>query len=93
LPVGQLDGGHISYALFGPFHRKISQSFLLFLIPLGIFYWPGWLLWSAVLLFLGLRHPMTSDDSAPLSQRHIWLGWFALTMFVLCFTPIPFYIN
>lgn len=93
LPVGQLDGGHIAYALFGRFHKRISQGFLFTLIPLGVFYWQGWLLWTTVLLFIGLRHPVTIDDSIPLSRRHIWLGWFALAMFVLCFTPMPFYIN
>lgn len=93
LPVGQLDGGHIAYALFGRFHKNISRAFLFFLIPLGIFYWQGWLLWAAVLMILGIRHPVTIDDSIPLSKRHTWLGWFALLMFVLCFTPMPFYIN
>jgi membrane-associated protease RseP (regulator of RpoE activity) len=93
LPVGQLDGGHVAYALFGPVHKRISQAFLFTLIPLGIFYWQGWLLWSTVLLFIGLRHPTTLDDSIPLSQRHVWLGWIALAMFVLCFTPMPFYIK
>jgi membrane-associated protease RseP (regulator of RpoE activity) len=93
LPVGQLDGGHVSYALFGTGHRRISLAFLFTLIPLGLFYWQGWLLWTTVLLFIGFRHPITLDDSIPLSKRHIWLGWFALTMFVLCFTPMPFYFN
>jgi len=93
LPVGQLDGGHVSYALFGNIHRRISQALLFTLIPLGIFYWQGWLLWSTVLLFIGLRHPITLDDSVPLKQRHVWLGWIGLAMFVLCFTPMPFYIN
>jgi membrane-associated protease RseP (regulator of RpoE activity) len=93
LPVGQLDGGHIAYALFGRIHKRISQGFLFSLIPLGIFYWQGWLLWTTVLLFIGLRHPVTLDDSIPLSRRHIWLGWIALAMLVLCFTPMPFYLN
>jgi len=93
LPVGQLDGGHVSYALFGNIHKRISQALLFTLIPLGIFYWQGWLLWSTVLLFIGLRHPITLDDSVPLKQRHVWLGWIGLAMFVLCFTPMPFYIN
>jgi len=93
LPVGQLDGGHVSYALFGQVHKRISQALLFTLIPLGIFYWQGWLLWSTVLLFIGLRHPITLDDSVPLKQRHVWLGWIGLAMFVLCFTPMPFYIN
>src|ERR1051326_1443044 len=39
LPVGQLDGGHVSYALFGRIHKRISQVFLFTLIPLGLFYW------------------------------------------------------
>ena len=93
LPVGQLDGGHVSYALFGGIHKRISQAFLFTLIPLGLFYWQGWLLWTTVLLFIGLRHPMTLDDSVPLRPRHTILGWIALTMFVLCFTPMPFYLN
>ena len=93
LPVGQLDGGHVSYSLFGSRHRHISQALIVALVPLGIFYWPGWLFWSAVLLFIGLRHPVTLDDSIPLKQRHIWLGWIALVLLALCFTPIPFYIN
>ena len=93
LPVGQLDGGHVSYALFGRIHKRISQAFLFTLIPLGLFYWQGWLLWTTVLLLIGFRHPVTLDDSVPLSKRHVWLGWIALAMFVLCFTPMPFYLN
>jgi membrane-associated protease RseP (regulator of RpoE activity) len=93
LPVGQLDGGHVCYALSKSFHRKISLALLVTLVPLGIFYWQGWLLWSTVLLFIGLRHPATVDDSVPLEPRHIWLGWIALAMFILCFTPIPVYMN
>jgi membrane-associated protease RseP (regulator of RpoE activity) len=90
LPVGQLDGGHVSYALFGRIHKRISQAFLFTLIPLGLFYWQGWLLWTTVLLIIGFRHPVTMDDSIPLTRRHTWLGWIALAMFALCFTPIPF---
>lgn len=93
LPVGQLDGGHVSYALFGGVHKRISQAFLVTLIPLGLFYWQGWLLWTTILLFIGLRHPMTLDDSVPLKSRHTALGWIALAMFVLCFTPMPFYLT
>jgi len=93
LPVGQLDGGHVCYALFSGMHKRISQAFLFTLIPLGLLYWQGWLLWTTVLLFIGLRHPMTLDDSVPLGTRHTVLGWIGLTMFVLCFTPMPFYLN
>lgn len=93
LPVGQLDGGHVSYALFGSIHKRISKAFVFTLIPLGLFYWQGWLLWTAVLFFIGLRHPVTLDDSIPLKGRHTALGWIALAMFALCFTPMPFYLT
>lgn len=90
LPAGQLDGGHVSYAIFGRFHKRISQAVLFTLIPLGIFFWPGWLVWSTVLMFIGLRHPMTLADEEPLSPRHKWLAVFGLAMLALCFTPVPF---
>jgi membrane-associated protease RseP (regulator of RpoE activity) len=93
LPVGQLDGGHVMYALFRGKHSRISQAFLFTLIPLGLFYWQGWLVWTTVLLIIGIRHPATLDDSVPLSRRHTWLGWIALAMLVLCFMPIPAEIN
>jgi membrane-associated protease RseP (regulator of RpoE activity) len=93
LPVGQLDGGHVLYALFRGTHRRISRVLLFTLIPLGLFYWWGWLIWTTVLLFIGSGHPMTLDDSIPLKTRHTALGWIALAMFVLCFTPIPFYLS
>ena len=93
LPVGQLDGGHVSYSLLGGLHRKISQAIVFVLVPLGIFYWQGWLVWTAILLILGIRHPMTMNDFAPLKPRHARLGWIGLAMFVLCFTPMPFYVS
>lgn len=93
LPVGQLDGGHVSYALLGRWHRKISQAIVFVLIPLGIFYWQGWLAWTTVLLFIGTRHPMTLDETAPLCPRHRILGWTGVAMLGLCFTPMPFYIH
>jgi len=93
LPAGQLDGGHVAYALFGDFHKKISLGFVVTLVPLGIFFWPGWLVWTTLLLFIGVNHPVTLDDSVPLQRRHLWLGWIGLAMFVLCFMPIPFYVG
>ena len=89
IPVGQLDGGHIAYALFGRFHKRISQVFVVALLPLGIFYWPGWFVWIFLLAIMGTRHPPTMDDSVPLEPRHVKLGWFALVMFLLCFMPEP----
>jgi membrane-associated protease RseP (regulator of RpoE activity) len=87
LPIGQLDGGHILYAVFGPYHRVLSRLFVFALVPLGLLYWP-WLLWAAVLFFFGLRHPMIYD-AAPLDRRRTALGAVALAIFVLCFMLAP----
>jgi len=87
LPIGQLDGGHILYALAGERHKLISKIFIVILIPLGIFWWVWWF-WAAVLFFLGRRHPSIYDttDIGPARTR---LGWLALAVFVLSFTYAP----
>jgi hypothetical protein len=93
LPIGQLDGGHMIYSLFPGLHKRISQVLVAALIPLGIWFWQGWLLWFVLLLILRLRHPMTIDDSIPLESLHFKLAWFGLAMFVLCFMPTPIYVT
>jgi membrane-associated protease RseP (regulator of RpoE activity) len=90
LPAAQLDGGHITYALFRSYHRWISVAVVAILLPLAIYYWIGWGLWVIVLLVLRLYHPPTLDDSIPLSSRHTVLGWIGLAILILCFTPAPF---
>lgn len=89
LPVGQLDGGHVAYALSRRAHRIISRSFVFGLILMGIWFWTGWFVWAILLLVLGVRHPPTLDDARPLESRQTLLGWIGLAMFVLCFTPTP----
>jgi membrane-associated protease RseP (regulator of RpoE activity) len=87
LPIGQLDGGHILYALAGERHKLVSGFAIAALIPLGIFFWWVWLFW-AVLLFWGRRHP-TVYDSAELGESRRKLGWISLVVFLLCFTFAP----
>ena len=89
LPIGQLDGGHMVYALFRKGHKRLSQVLVFVLIPLGIFFWPGWLLLALMLMLLGTRHPPTLDDSLPLERRQILLAWIGLILLVLCFVPVP----
>ena len=89
LPVGQLDGGHILYALLGERHRWVSIAFILMLIPAGLYFWYGWLFWSGVLFFLARRHPAIYDVSNIGADR-VRLGLFALVMFLLCFMLAPF---
>ena len=93
LPIGQLDGGHILYALASEKHRRISLAMVGVLVPLGFFFWPGWLVWAVLLLLLGFRHPALLDRWAPLDRkRRLWAGM-ALLIFLLCFTPLPFVVR
>ena len=89
LPGGQLDGGHIVYALFPRSHRTISRLTVLALIPMGIFWWMGWLIWAILLLLSLMRHPPV-PEFPPLDRKRNLLGWFALLMFVLTIAPQPF---
>lgn len=88
LPIGQLDGGHIIYAFFRRQHKLLSRIFVLALVPVGFFYYWGWLAWAVILGIFGLRHPAIFDDT-PLGTTRVSLGWFALLMFILCFTVVP----
>jgi len=94
MPVGQLDGGHISYALFGENKHAILSRVIVFLLGLiGVFIWHGWLFWGGLLLLLGLRHPMPIDPFSQLDKKRKILGYLAFFIFFLCFTPMPFKID
>jgi len=90
LPIGQLDGGHIVYALVGQRHRLVSRVFVLALIPIGIFFWYGWLVWAGFFFFFGLRHPPTIYDPLNLDPGRKRLAWLALLILLLTFTATPF---
>lgn len=89
LPGGQLDGGHIVYALFPRAHKWVSISSILALVPLAFFGWVGWLLWAAILGVTGLRHPNV-PVIPELSASRRWLALFALLMLCLTLVPAPF---
>lgn len=99
IPAGQLDGGHILYALASEKHRRVSVMVAFALIAMGtlsIFarvFWEGWLMWGLLLLVFGFRHPMLLDRWEALDRgRRVW-ALVALAIFLLCFTPAPFVIR
>ncbi len=92
LPMGQLDGGHIVYGLFGKKHLWIARATLGAILLMGIL-WQGWLMWGVLAFVMGLRHPQPMDDVTPLDGTRRLLGWIALAILVLCFTPVPFSIT
>jgi membrane-associated protease RseP (regulator of RpoE activity) len=91
-PIGQLDGGHISYAVLGRRSTLVTLATVVILIGLT-FVSISWIVWTALtvgmLLVFGPRHPRTPDEHIPLDSGRMWLALFALAMFVLCFTPAP----
>jgi membrane-associated protease RseP (regulator of RpoE activity) len=94
LPVGQLDGGHVVYALFGPRYIWISRLSLAAILTLGLLrWWDGWLVWGILLLFMGLRHPPPLDPYTPLDPRRRFLGWLLLATLAVTFIPAPFSIQ
>jgi membrane-associated protease RseP (regulator of RpoE activity) len=88
-PVGQLDGGHIAYALLGEKSRKIAPYFIGIFVLMGIFFWFGWFVWALLIYFLGLKHPHISDEDKSLSPGRRLLGIMILIIFILSFTPDP----
>jgi len=90
IPVGQLDGGHVSYALFPKYHRYVSLGCLGLLLVCGLVFWYGWLMWAVLLAFLGWRHPPPFHDWVPLDRRRQILGFVTILVFILTFSPRPF---
>jgi membrane-associated protease RseP (regulator of RpoE activity) len=89
LPVGQLDGGHILYALIGEKNRVVGYAVFGIAILLS-FFWLGWIIWSALFWVIGFRHPPTLDRISPLSRKHKIIGIISLIIFILTFVPAPF---
>jgi len=90
LPVGQLDGGHVAYALLGETQNRIAKFVYAALIILGVVGWQGWLVWAVLLWFMGIRHPMPTDWWVPLDTKRKLVGWIAVGIFILTFIPVPF---
>ena len=89
LPIGQLDGGHMMYALFWKKSRMVSNFFYGVFLFICLFYYVGWLLLVVVLTIIR-RHPPTLDDDLPLDRKRQIIGVLTLILFVTAFTPVPF---
>ncbi len=90
IPVGQLDGGHVLYAMFPRYHRYVSLGCLGLLVICGLLFWEGWLIWALLLAFLGFRHPPPFYSWVPLDSSRRVLGIITLVVFLLTFSPSPF---
>jgi len=91
-PIGQLDGGHISYAVLG--RRSSAVTLVMVACLIGLAFWSmSWLVWAGLtilmLMVFGPHHPPTPDEHLPLDPTRKAVAVFAVIMFILCFTPAP----
>jgi membrane-associated protease RseP (regulator of RpoE activity) len=91
-PIGQLDGGHIAYAVLGRRATLVTYGAIGCALVLTYFS-SSWLVWTALviamLFFFGPRHPETIDEHVPLDRARLAVAMLALAIFVVCFTPAP----
>ena len=105
IPVGQLDGGHIVYSMFGSKkHEAVASISIMILGVLGFmgildyalglklnFGWVGWAIWATILLFImKINHPIVQEFNT-LDKKRKTLGYLTLFIFIICFSPTPFY--
>jgi len=91
IPIGQLDGGHVLYALLLRRAHGVAQA-VLFAAMLAVVvfgYW-GWTLMILLLMLMGPIHPPTANDYVPLGTGRTVLGWASLLFVPIGFTPVPF---
>jgi membrane-associated protease RseP (regulator of RpoE activity) len=91
-PIGQLDGGHISYAALGRRSSNITVGSICIAIGLT-FFSRSWLVWTFMMVVMtmtmGPHHPRTIDEHIPLDRTRICLALAAAVIFILCFTYSP----
>lgn len=90
LPMGQLDGGHIAYAVLGRWARPLAWATFGLLLVLGLTVWSGWLTWALFALFTGLGHAAPLNDITPLDGGRRVLGALTAVLFLLLITVRPF---
>lgn len=91
IPIGQLDGGHILYALLRWRAHFVAQT-LLIAAAMGVVLWGywGWTLMLLLLMLMGPNHPPTANDNVPIGTVRTILGWATLLFIIVGFTPEPF---
>lgn len=88
LPAGQLDGGHVAYALLGEKSRKLNWIVVLALLGLG-FLWYGWVTWAALVFVFSRFVAAPLDDITPLGRQGTVVAVAVAVVLVLVFTPVP----
>jgi membrane-associated protease RseP (regulator of RpoE activity) len=90
-PIGQLDGGHVSYAVLGPKgHRILGRVVAYGLLLLGLFSSLSWIVWWLVSTrFIGFSHPPVENSGRPLGPLRLTICVLSLILFIATLIPVP----
>ncbi len=89
IPIGQLDGGHILFALFPKRHVLLGRVFFIALFPLG-YLWHGWFFWAVMITLMGFKPAPLIDETLALRHQDKIRGWVSIVIFIITFIPAPF---
>ena len=89
IPGGQLDGGHMLYAISPRVHRVLTNVLPFLLFIAGTVYWVGWIVWGLFMLLPAMRHPKVPVETE-LHPGRLVLGIIGIVIFLLTFTLTPF---
>lgn len=91
LPLGQLDGGHVLYAMSPRRHALYARIFMMALLPMGYLWW-GWWAWAVLVLVLHrgrVAHPRVMQPGPGIGRSRGALGWLLIATFLLTLVPVP----
>lgn len=90
LPIGQLDGGHMSSAMFGRRTSGAIGSIAMWtLLLLAIFVWPGLTMWAILVFFIAGTSVPPLNDLTPLTPDRQWIGYATFGILALILAPLP----
>lgn len=89
IPLGQLDGGHVIYTLFGRRVQKLFWPVIIIMATLAVWVNSAWYLWTFLLFFFGRYYARPLEDITPLDPKRRMIGYMALIIFFLIFIPNP----
>lgn len=90
IPLGQLDGGHILYALLGRRARQVAMGLTIGAVVLmTLFSSYTYVVMLILVVLMGVKHPPTGDDRVAIGSVRVVIGWLTLAFLILGFTPTP----
>lgn len=88
MPVGQLDGGHIAFSVFGERYNRVAHVLFGLMIGMGLLFFLGWLVIALLVWKLGIKHPPITGGEVEEGVA-AWPAWLCFVIFIVTFAPAP----